>query len=297
MKITPLDIRRKEFKRSVRGYSDEEVDVFLDEVADEFERLFQENMELQDRAQRLDEQIAAHAQVRDALEKTLVSAQIQAEEMRANAHKESELIVRDAQLKARSIVDGSYGETQKLQQSLVQLKRLDEEFRFKFRSLLEGYLNLLSQAPIATTAGTEATTLASAAAALVAEGPAAMVAPMVAPLVAPADAAVPREVLQPPVVEKAPPVLVKPEDEVPTEESEGAVAEVVASAGVSTVAEARQAIIDQVGAASDETGEAVAVKEAGFEDVTAETTSSQPRPVQEQPAGDDSLRGSSSVAS
>jgi cell division initiation protein len=49
VKVTPLDIRRKEFKRSVRGYADEEVDLFLDEVADESERLFQENVELQER--------------------------------------------------------------------------------------------------------------------------------------------------------------------------------------------------------------------------------------------------------
>lgn len=148
MKITPLDIRRKEFKRSVRGYSDEEVDVFLDEVADEFERLFQENMELKEKLHRLDDQIADHAQLREALEKTLVSAQLQAEELRANAHKERELILRDAEMKARDIVNESYGETKKTQQALVQLKMLEEDFRCKFRSLLEGYLRLLNEAPV-----------------------------------------------------------------------------------------------------------------------------------------------------
>jgi cell division initiation protein len=152
VKITPLDIRRKEFKRSMRGYSDEEVDIFLDEVADEFERVFQENMELNDRVQRLDEQIASHMQLKDALEKTLISAQLQAEELRANAHKESELILRDAEMKARGIVSDSYGETQRTQQTLAQLKLLEEDFRFKFRSLLEGYLRLLSQAPLGAAA-------------------------------------------------------------------------------------------------------------------------------------------------
>ena len=46
MKLTPLDIRHKDFKRGLRGYADSEVDEFLDEVADEFERLFKENIEL-----------------------------------------------------------------------------------------------------------------------------------------------------------------------------------------------------------------------------------------------------------
>lgn len=148
MKVTPLDIRRKEFKRSVRGYSDEEVDLFLDEVADDVERLFQENVELQDRIRRLEEQLAGHAQLRDALEKTLVTAQFQADETRANALKESESILRDAELKARGIVSESYVDIQRVQQALVQLKHLEEDFRFKFRSLLEGHLKLLDEAPI-----------------------------------------------------------------------------------------------------------------------------------------------------
>ena len=148
MKVTPLDIRRKEFKRSVRGYSDEEVDLFLDEVADDVERLSQENVELRDRVRWLEEQLAGHAQLRDALEKTLVTAQFQADETRANARKESESILRDAELKARGIVSESYTEIQRVQQALVQLKLLEEDFRFKFRSLLEGHLKLLDEAPI-----------------------------------------------------------------------------------------------------------------------------------------------------
>jgi cell division initiation protein len=153
VKVTPLDIRRKEFKRSVRGYADEEVDLFLDEVADEFERLYQENADLQERIRRLDEQLATHLQLRDALEKTLVSAQFQADETKANAGKEAELILRDAELKARGIVSDSYSEVQKVQQALVQLKHLEEDFRFKFGSLLQGHLKLLAEASLNMPAG------------------------------------------------------------------------------------------------------------------------------------------------
>jgi len=70
VKVTPLDIRRKEFKRSVRGYLEEDVDLFLDAVADEFERLSKENTDLQERMKALEEQVAGHAHVREALEKT-----------------------------------------------------------------------------------------------------------------------------------------------------------------------------------------------------------------------------------
>jgi cell division initiation protein len=170
VKVTPLDIRRKEFKRSVRGYSDEEVDLFLDEVADEFERLFQENVELQERIRRLEEQVAGNDQLRGALEKTLVLAQLQADETRVNARKESELILKDAELKARANVSDSYAEVQRVQQALIQLKHLEEDFRFKFRSLLEGHLKLLAEAPI-NLAGSEPMVIEAAASPTPGESP------------------------------------------------------------------------------------------------------------------------------
>ncbi|GAB4253247.1 MAG: hypothetical protein Kow00129_14230 [Thermoleophilia bacterium] len=145
MKLTPLDIRHREFRRAVRGYSDEEVDIFLDEVADEFERLYQENIDLQERLRVLEDQVKQYENLKDTLQKTLVSAQKQADETSMNARKEAELILRDAELRGRDIVNEAYSAKQKVQQSLIQLKRVEEDFRFKFRSLLEAHLNLLSE--------------------------------------------------------------------------------------------------------------------------------------------------------
>jgi cell division initiation protein len=148
VKITPLDIRRKEFKRSVRGYLDEEVDVFLDAVGNEFELLAQENTGLQERVQALEEQAAGHAKMREALEKTLVAAQLQSDEIRSKAQKESQSILQEAETKAKGVVDDLYSQMQRAQQTLVQLKLLEEDFRFKFRALLEGYLKLVEEGPI-----------------------------------------------------------------------------------------------------------------------------------------------------
>lgn len=143
MKITPIDIRHKEFRRAIRGYSEEEVDTFLDEVADDFEVLFKGNMELQDEVYRLQEQVAYYESLKDALQKALVTAQQQADAVRVNAHKESELILKDAEVKARGIIADSYAEQQKVQQSILQLRQLEDDFRFKFKSLLEAHLDLL----------------------------------------------------------------------------------------------------------------------------------------------------------
>lgn len=148
MKVTPLDIRKKEFRRSVRGYLDEDVDVFLDTVADEVERIAKVNAELENKVKSLEDEIAGHAHIREALEKTLVAAQLQSDEIRTNAQKESESMLRDAEAKAKAVVDDFYAQTQAAQQTLMQLKLLEEDFRFKFKALLEGYLKLVEEGPL-----------------------------------------------------------------------------------------------------------------------------------------------------
>ncbi|MGZ4198633.1 MAG: DivIVA domain-containing protein [Thermoleophilia bacterium] len=145
MKLTPLDIRHKEFKRGMRGYVDGEVDEFLDEIADEFERLFKENIELAERGESLQEKIDQYRNLEETLQNTLVAAQRSAEELKANAQKEAQLMLSEAELKARQMVNESYADKQAVEKQIVVLKSSEEDFRFKFRSLLEGYVKQLSE--------------------------------------------------------------------------------------------------------------------------------------------------------
>lgn len=145
MKLTPLDIRHKEFKRGMRGYADVEVDEFLDEVADEFERLFKENIDLRESVETLEEKVAGYQRIEETLQKTLVNAQASAEEQKQNANKQAELILQDAELKSRELVNQAYSERQSIEQSLAKLRNGEEDFRFKFRQLLEGYLRQIEE--------------------------------------------------------------------------------------------------------------------------------------------------------
>ena len=147
MKLTPLDIRHKEFKRGMRGYADVEVDEFLDEVADEYERLFKENIDLQDRVEALEEKVAGYKRIEETLQKTLVNAQASAEEQKQNANKQAQLVLQDAELKARQLVNEAYSERQAIEQSMAKLRSAEEDFRFKFRQLLDGYLRQLQDTP------------------------------------------------------------------------------------------------------------------------------------------------------
>ncbi len=152
MKLTPLDIRHKEFKRGMRGYVDVEVDEFLDEVADEYERLFKENIDVGERVETLEGQVSGYKRIEDTLQRTLISAQASAEELKQNATKEAQLILHEAELKARQLVNEAYSEKQAIEQSMAKLRSAEQDFRFKFRQLLEGYLNHVEDAPLATAA-------------------------------------------------------------------------------------------------------------------------------------------------
>jgi len=146
MKLTPLDIRHKEFHRGMRGYADAEVDEFLDSVADEFERVFKENIELNDRVEALQEQLSHYRGIEETLQKTLLSAQQNADEIRSSAQKEAQLVLRDAEVKGRDTVSEAYATKQEVERQVVLLRNAEAEFRFKFRALLEGYLKQLAGA-------------------------------------------------------------------------------------------------------------------------------------------------------
>lgn len=145
MKLTPLDIHQKEFRRVLRGYSEEEVDAFLDEVATEFERVFQENIDIKEEAERLKKKIAQYEKFEETLQDTMLVAQRSAEEIQNNARKAAELVIRDAELKAKEIVQNSIAERQRINAEIVALKKLIADFKEKMKAFLQGYLDSLEE--------------------------------------------------------------------------------------------------------------------------------------------------------
>ena len=92
MKLTPLDIHHKEFRHSLRGYTEEEVDQFLDEVADEFERLFKENIDLSEKLEAANEKVRGYQEMERTLHNTMLAAQtVGRGHRRARRSKEAEL--------------------------------------------------------------------------------------------------------------------------------------------------------------------------------------------------------------
>jgi DivIVA domain-containing protein len=138
--LTPLDVRKQEFRRSLRGYEPTGVDDFRARVADELERILREKSVLEERVAALGEQLRAYRERERAMNEALVAAQQLREETRTGAQREAQVIVREAEAQARRILDEA-----KAAQGVVERQSADIERQFQayvagFRTLLERQL-------------------------------------------------------------------------------------------------------------------------------------------------------------
>ncbi len=144
MPLTPLDIVNKEFKHGFRGYSEDDVNEFLDEVVRDYEALIRENDELKENTSGMTERLEQYRKLEATLQNTLVVAQQTAEEVKVAARKEADLIVREAEAKAGEIVRLAESRVRETEGQLAQMRYETEKFRAQIKSLLEAQLRLLS---------------------------------------------------------------------------------------------------------------------------------------------------------
>ncbi len=150
MAIRPVDIRRKEFKNGFRGYEANQVDDFLDEVADEFERTFAENQRMSEEITTLQERLQQFEDLESSIREALVHAQQTSRDLRRNAGKEAELIVREAKEQSHRILADSSSRIERVQESYEVLRKAKQEFSNDFRHLLKSYLAVMDNTDVAS---------------------------------------------------------------------------------------------------------------------------------------------------
>lgn len=141
--LTAIDVRRYDFgkaKLSARGYDPERVEQFRGEVADELERLGRLNSELESKVRSLGEQLKAFRERDRALNEALVSAQQLRAEMRDQAEREGQLMMREAQAEAERLVESARGEISRLETEVTTLARLRRTYLAQLRQLVERQL-------------------------------------------------------------------------------------------------------------------------------------------------------------
>ncbi|ANE47385.1 septum formation initiator [Paenibacillus swuensis] len=143
MPLTPLDIHNKEFGRRLRGYDEDEVNEFLDQVIKDYEALIRENKDMQNQVLGLQEKLNHFMNIEETLSKTIIVAQNAADEVKTNSKKEAQLIVKEAEKNADRIINDSLAKSRSVAIEVEELKKQASIYRTRFRSLVEAQLELL----------------------------------------------------------------------------------------------------------------------------------------------------------
>lgn len=149
-RITPVDIQHKNFKKVLQGYDRAEVDQFLDELIESLEDDAQEKVALEAEIADLRERISHFKAMEESLQNTLILAQRTADEVKAAAHKEADLIKAQAKMEAEKEIASLVDRTDEVKREHQRTVETTEKARSELRSLLMTHLALLERAGVPT---------------------------------------------------------------------------------------------------------------------------------------------------
>ena len=139
--LTPLDVRRYEFGKALRGYDPERVDQYREQVAEELERLSRVNQDLDAKARGFHEQLRAFRERDKALNDALIAAQQLRGEVREQAEREAQLILREAQGEGERIIEAAKADVRRMEEELDNLDRSRRTYLAQMRTLIARQLS------------------------------------------------------------------------------------------------------------------------------------------------------------
>jgi cell division initiation protein len=142
--LTPLEIQKQQFSRVLKGYNADEVRAYLSLVAEEIENVLRDVDRLSRENAMLREDLDDHSQRERILKDTLLSAQKVSEEVKANARKEAELIVKDAELLAERVVGQAMSRLADIERTIQDLKLERASARNKLQATLDTMQHMIS---------------------------------------------------------------------------------------------------------------------------------------------------------
>lgn len=145
MKITPLDIEHKEFKKALQGYAREDVDQFLDEIIASMEAEIELRTSLEAQVADLNQRVSHFRAMEESLQSTLVLAQRTADELKAAAHKEVELIKQRARLDLDNELQGIRRQIEEAKNELQRVRDHLESVKHDFKTFLTRHLALVDE--------------------------------------------------------------------------------------------------------------------------------------------------------
>lgn len=141
--LTPLDIENKRFSKTIKGYNVDEVDDFLDQLTEDYEKMYKENAELKMQIEEGQKELEHYKNVEQTLQNTLVMAQSTADDIKSTAQSRADQIIRDAQSEAKRATEEITKEEFEIRKRTEELKRQFNVYKAKMEALLISQLELL----------------------------------------------------------------------------------------------------------------------------------------------------------
>jgi cell division initiation protein len=138
VRLTPIDITNKRFRRVLRGYRTSEVDEFLSEIGADYEAVVLENARLREQVAQMQQELDRYRSIEEAMKEALVLAQRTADELRANAHREVEIIRAQAELQVRQ-------QFEQHRKAIEELRMARQRFAIELRATLSSMLEFVER--------------------------------------------------------------------------------------------------------------------------------------------------------
>ena len=139
MRLSALEIKKKEFQQKMRGIDQEEVQAFLDRVSEEVEALTSEKRSVEDKLATTEERLSHYLSLESTLEKTLAAAQQTAVKLEEQAKKEAELILRSAEIEKDQKLMNTRLELSKVQSDLLRAESEYQSMIARMRSAMASF--------------------------------------------------------------------------------------------------------------------------------------------------------------
>jgi len=142
MKVSPINIKKQEFNKSFRGYDTEEVQAFLDNLADEFDELQKENELIREELENAKIHLAEFRRIEKSLQDTLLKAQESSSKAIESAKKQTNLMVKEGEIKANQIIEKARENANEIRDAVIKLREERDLIISKIKVMIESQANM-----------------------------------------------------------------------------------------------------------------------------------------------------------
>ena len=145
--ITPVDIENREFKKAFRGYDEEDVEEFLEELVKDYSKLYRENATLKDQNAILNDSVETYKGMEETMRSAILSAQKTSEEIIRNAHEQADTIVQEAKVRAQEKLNEAENQVQEKRRACADIEARSSMLRAKLKAVLSSHMQMLEEIP------------------------------------------------------------------------------------------------------------------------------------------------------